>query len=143
MHRVTEVIARLKEQVAALRSVQGAFELKKIIEGKGAPPMGPACFVVPAGLIGGDITTMSEATVQDYAAAVTVLVMFRAVQGTGGDDIDDVDDVITAICEAIVGWAPDGTVGDFSLVDGKVADFERGTLIYATTFQLPLQLRIS
>lgn len=138
------VEARLKERVTRLQGrVEGATSLVQLLSQNALPQHGPAARVISAALQGGEPSAGSGYFTQAYTETVSVFLVFRNVQGTGGNELDLFDEVKWAVIEAICGWAPDDSVGVFRLANGQVRNMAQGTLIYQIDFAIGDQLRIT
>lgn len=140
--QIEAVIARLKQQVSALRSVQGAAELNALRAANALPPMGLSAFVIPLGLQGGEVTSATELFVQDVEEQVSVLLTLRHQGRTGEAAIEKIEPLIEAVLTALGGWAPPGVPGCFRLVRAGVASMDKGTFTYLITLAIGDQLRI-
>lgn len=137
------VVDRLKANVPELGDrVEGALELVKLVQ-DGRYPHSKGAMVVPAGLRGGVAEVSTGMFQQNYAEAISVIVVARATDRAGEKALKDLQPLIMQIVETIAGWAPDETVGVFELVDGRLASFVNSQVIYQVNFSINNELRIS
>lgn len=137
------VIDRLKERVAAFSGrVEGVASLVQLIQQNQLPGVTPAARVMASALQGGQPDSSAGLFRQSFDQTVTVYLVFRNVQGTGGNELDRFDDVLWAVIHALCGWAPEETVGVFRLLRGQVVNMTAGTLLYQIDFAIGDQLRI-
>lgn len=140
--QIDAVVARLKAEVPALRTVAEAADMMALMAANALPAHGPAAHVVPAGLRGGKSEASAGAFIQDITEVVGVVITFRNTDATGKKALAQAPAIIMAILVAIAGWAPPDAPGVFALVRGTVLRMEATTLVYLLEFSIPLQLRI-
>lgn len=103
------IVARLKTELTALRSVGASADLDAAIEGAVAMP---AAFVLPLAESSRDIG-MTGATGQRIAQAFGVLhVLSNRRDAQGGAALDDLKVHRLALRQALVGWVPDEATGE-------------------------------
>jgi hypothetical protein len=103
------IVARLKEQLTALRSVGASADLDAAIDGVVAMP---AAFVLPLAESAQDMG-MSGATGQRIVQAFGVLhVVSNRRDGQGGAALDELKTHRLALRAALVGWVPDSVTGE-------------------------------
>ena len=137
------VVDRLKERVTRLQGrVEGATSLVQLMAQNGLPQHGPAARVISAALQGGEASAATGFFTQAFTETVSVFLVFRNVQGSGGNELDLFDEVKWAVIKPLCGWAPDDAVGVFRLANGQVRNMAQGTLIYQIDFAIGDQLRI-
>lgn len=139
--QVDAVIARLKAEVPALRTVAAAADMMQLMKANGLPQITPAAHVVPAGLRGGSAEAMAGAFIQNITEAIGIVITFRNTDAAGAKGLAQADDVITDILTAVAGWGPEDAPGVFALVRGSVLSMEATTMVYLLEFSIPLQLR--
>lgn len=137
-----DVIARLKERVTDLRTVAPAADLVQLIAANNLPNFTPAAHVVASGLQGGAVESSVGVFRQSVDEQIGVLLSFRNAPGTGARALDSVDTVRAAVIEALCGWGPEGVIGTFRLIRGRVVNMAAGTLVYQIDFAIGDQLRI-
>lgn len=135
------VIARLKDQVPALRSVGGALELTAMLKANALPAQTGA-HVVPIGIRGGAARDVTGGFIQELDETVGVVLTFRNTNAAEARAAGDVDTILTAVMRAIAGWQPAGYPNVFRLVSGRQLTFAPGTFVYSLDFALAHQLRI-
>ena len=138
-----DVIARLKDRVADLRTVEPAADLVQLIAANKLPQHTPAAHVVSSGLQGGTADAASGLFRQAVDETISVLLSFRNATGTGARALDMVDTIRLAVIEALCGWAPGDTIGVFRLLRGRVVNMTAGTLVYQIDVAIADQLRIT
>lgn len=140
---IDAVITRLKDRVPDLGGrIEGAAELAALTR-SGSYPHSLGALVVPAGLRGGAANIGAGLFQQDFAEAVSVVLVVQATDRTGVRALKNLRPLIMAVAEAIAGWAPDDTVGVFELTDGRTASFLDGRLVYQINFTINDELRIT
>ncbi len=141
---VTPVIARLRETVAALRSVEGAVELAALMAAKPQVAAGVVAHVIPSGQRGGEAQIAANAFVQEVDHVVSVVLTFLAPGDRAGARSQDlVGATVEAVTHALAGWAPtEETVGVFRLLRAGVLRAEPGLIVCTVEFGLADQLRI-
>jgi len=103
------IVARLKTELTALRSVGASADLDAAIEGVVAMP---AAFVLPLAESSRDMG-MTGATGQRIAQAFCVLhVLSNRRDAQGGAALDDLKVHRLALRQALVGWVPDEATGE-------------------------------
>jgi len=133
-----DIITRLKDRVPGLQNrVEGASGMAQV------PQVTPAARVIASGLLGGQPDAGSDIFRQQFEETVSVYLIFRNVQGAGGNELDLFDTLKFAVIEALAGWAPDDSFGVLRLTRGQVERFETGTLIYRIDLSIANQLRIT
>ena len=132
-----DIIARLKERVPDLQNrVEGASGMANL------PQVTPAARVIASGLLGGQPDAGTGIYRQSFDETVSVYLVFRNVQGAGGNELDLFDTLKFAVIEALAGWAPESAVGVLRLTRAQIDRFETGTLIFRIDFTIGNQLRI-
>lgn len=133
-----DIIARLKERVPGLQNrVEGASGMANL------PQITPAARVIASALQGGQADAATGLFRQTFDETVSVYLVFRNVQGVGGNELDLFDSLKFAVIEALAGWAPEDSFGVLRLMRGAIDRFEAGTLIYRIDFTIGNQLRIT
>ena len=113
------IVARLKAELTALRSVGASADLDAAIEGAVAMP---AAFVLPLAETAQDME-MTGATGQRITQAFGVLhVVSNKRDAQGGQALDDLNTHRLALRQALVGWVP-------SEADGEPVTFTGGRLL--------------
>lgn len=103
------IVARLKAQLTALRSVGASADLDAAIEG---PSAMPAAFVLPLAESAQDME-MTGATGQRITQAFGVLhVLSNKRDAQGGAALDDLKTHRLSLRAALVGWVLDETTGE-------------------------------
>jgi hypothetical protein len=146
----TPVIARLKDMVPELRSVEGAAELAALMASKPQPTAGIAAHVILTGLRGAAADAAAGAFVQEIEETLAVILTISAPGDRKGARAgDQLGAVVTSVILALAGWAPASswepdseTVGVFRLARAAVQRMEPGIIVYAIEFAITDQLRI-
>lgn len=137
------VVARLRNQVSDLRSVEGAAEFKKLLAGRGVPQNDPAAYVIPLGMRGGKAEAITGMFTQQVAESIGVVLFLRGHDQTGARALGNLRPFIATVIEAIAGWQPSGEIGVFQLSRGALVDINGGLLSYQLDFSINDQLRIA
>lgn len=104
---VDQVATRLRDQVAALKSVGLAAELARLVEKGVVPQRLPAAFVLPIGDDAAPNILAAGGHRQNVTETVGVILIDRvAGDATGGKTLGDIEPVRAAIRAAIAGWEP-------------------------------------
>ena len=112
---LSPIVARLKIQLPALRSVGASADLDAAIEGAVALP---AAFVLPLAESAVDIG-LTGSTGQRIAQAFGVLhVVSNKRDAQGGASLDELATHRVALRAALVGWVPDAATGEPVLFTG-------------------------
>lgn len=138
----TLVIARLKEQVPALRTVGGALDLAALMKGNALAQHTPAAHVVPRGERGGAVVDATGGYIQAVSETLAVVLTFRHTDAARTTGADPVDDICAAVRATIAGWQPAGYPNVFRLSQGASLAAPPGSYAYAVEFTLDHQLRI-
>uniref|UniRef100_A4WS44 DUF3168 domain-containing protein n=1 Tax=Cereibacter sphaeroides (strain ATCC 17025 / ATH 2.4.3) TaxID=349102 RepID=A4WS44_CERS5 len=137
------VIVRLEERVPDLRGrTAAAADLAALMAANALPQAPVAAHVLPVALQGGRESSATALFIQDLEEVVGVLLTFRAVGRTGGQELARVRDIIRQVVEAVAGWGPDEVPGVFRLARGGMVRMSGGTLVYQLDFAITDQLRI-
>ncbi|WP_436399306.1 phage tail terminator protein [Roseobacter sp. S98] len=135
---------RLGSEIPELTGrVRGAGNLAELTRARQFPQVTPAAHVLPAGMQGGEPDAMSGAYTQDISEGVSVVLTVRDSSPEARRVLDDLRGFILRIIEAIVGWAPENSVGVFRFVRAELVSSQQGTFIYQIDFAIADQLRIS
>jgi hypothetical protein len=141
----TPVIARLKDMVPELRSVEGAAELAALMASKPQPTAGIAAHVILTGLRG----AAADAAAEIEETLAVILTISAPGDRKGARAGDQLGAVVTSVILALAGWAPASswepdseTVGVFRLARAAVQRMEPGIIVYAIEFAITDQLRI-
>lgn len=133
-----DIIARLKDRVPGLQNrVEGASGMANL------PQVTPAARVIASGLLGGQADAGTGLFRQTFDETVSVYLVFRNVQGVGGNELDLFDTLKFAVIEALAGWAPEDAIGVLRLTRAQIDRFEAGTLIFRIDLSIMNQLRIT
>jgi hypothetical protein len=139
---VPEVIARLQSEVPRLRSVEPTLSFAAVMASGGLPQNTPAAFVVGTGTRGGSVNASAGAFVQDVDETLAVILIFRTDSKTGGRKIDEVEELRADVRTALCGWAPEGAISVFRLVNDAIVSLAAGTVVVQADFAIADQLRI-
>ncbi len=109
-----------------------------------AAQAGPAAFVLPTGLRGGqgEVATGLFRQAVEWMIGV-VLVVRAAGDATGADGVVQIGPLIDAVIGVVAGWGPDEAIGVYRVVRGELLSMAGGTLIYQLDFSIDDQLRIT
>ena len=139
------IITRLIAQVEGFASVQGALELAALLQSNPQVHVKPRAYVVPLGLRGGAVTSVSGAFLQSVDMSFAVFIAFSAAADrAGARHVDTVGLTQSATINALCGWVPDGSTvnGDCRLARAYLAELKPGAIVYALEFTVPDQIRI-
>lgn len=145
MLEAATIIARLKDNVADLGSVEGAAELAALLASPAQVYARPRAHVVPMGIRGGPVQDVACAFVQAIDVQFAVYVSFAAHgDRKGAKGLEDVSTTQNAIIAALCGWVPAGltTHGEIRLGRAYLAELKPGLIVYALEFAVSDQLRI-
>lgn len=140
--QLAQVIIRLKAEVGALRSVEGAASLATLLQGQALPQHTPAAHVVPLGLRGGRVDAAAGAFTQIVEEVFGVVLTLRSNSQTGARDLPDIDGLIRDVIEALAGWGPADAIDVLALQRGALISMTAGTIIYQLDFAMTDQVRI-
>lgn len=132
---------RLRDEVAELRTVEGAASMAALMATNGLPQQTPAAHVVTLGLQGGEEEAMAGAFIQSTQEVLGVIVTWRNAVNTDRT-VTDVEALIRKIVISVAGWEPEGAMAPFKLLRGQLVAMNKGTLVYQLDFAITDQLRI-
>lgn len=138
-------VARLKDQVSALRLIGTAADLRSAIEDK--PRAVPAAFVLkeersgpPSGSSNGVLVQMCQATVQ-----VVLFVRNASGERRGEGAREEMDALIASVRAALLKWSPDSTrfFHGLSHLASRDESYSGGWLVAQEIFQTryPIEVR--
>ena len=141
MLAATEIIARLKPAVPALRSVQGAVELAALLKA-GSPIVGkPFAHVVPMGLRGLPPEVATGSFAQQIEVAFSVVLTIPTIDDPKGEKaLTAADPLVIEIITALSGWGPDTAPGVVYMTRAQIVRFEPGLIVYGIDFSITDQL---
>lgn len=124
--------------------VESAAELAQLIQAGNLPQVTPAAFVLPLGIRGLAADAVTGVFRQKTAETIgIVLVVEAAGDGTGGLALAPIHALVQLLVGSFCGWVPNGEIGPFRLVTGRLVSLAAGTVIYQLDFAIDNQLRIS
>ena len=143
MLAASDIIARLKSAVPALRSVEGAIELAALLAA-GKPQVGkPFAHVVPMGLRGLLPEVAAGSFVQQVDVGFSVVLTIPTIDDpTGAKALASADPLVLAIVTALSGWAPDTAPGVVYMTRAQIIRFEPGLIVYGIDFTLTDRLEV-
>jgi hypothetical protein len=137
--------SRIGALVPALdKRVEEVADLSELIRRKALPNAPLVAYVIPLGLSprnSGESSAGAFTQMIDDVFGV-VLVLQAQNDVTGGKSLPRLDVMITALLEAVCGWAPEDAVGDFRLTRGRLLSLDAGTIFYQLDFAIQFQLRV-
>ena len=137
------VIARLKDQVPELRSVDGAAAWEELRRHNRLPQVTPAAYVIPVGLAGRAVQTeMAGAYVQGFEETFGIVLVIRNDNPAGQAVLERLRDFVMGIAEALAGWAPEVHSTSFRLARGTMVPAGPGTVVYQLDMTTSNELRI-
>lgn len=132
---------RLRNEVAELRSVEGAASMAALMASNGLPQQTPAAHVVTLGMQGADEEAAAGAYVQTYQEVLGVIITWRNAINTDRA-VTDVEALVRKIVRTVAGWVPDDAMAPFKLLRGQLVTMQKGTVVYQLDFAITDQLRI-
>lgn len=140
-------MSRLAERIALVPALAGrvlpAAKLSELIARNQLGQAAPAAFTLPLGVRGGQADAVTGLYRQEVEWLEGVLLVVRAAgDATGAAGLVQLEPLITAVIEAVAGWAPEELIGVFRLVRGELVSLSTGTLTYQLDFAIEDQLRI-
>ena len=145
MIEAQSIITRLIARVDGFASVQGALELAALLQSNPQVHVKPRAYVVPLGLRGGAVTSVTGAFLQSVDLSFAVFIAFSAAADRSGKrHVNEVSAIQSAVIAALCGWVPTGSTinGDLRLGRAYLAELKPGAIVYALEFIVPDQIRI-
>jgi hypothetical protein len=129
------VVARLKAQVSALRTLGASADLNTAIDGVVALP---AAFVLPLAESASDMGLVSSTGERVLQAFGVLLCVSNRRDALGGAALADLKTLRLAVRAALVGWVPDASNGEPVLFNaGRLMQMDGdGRLWWMDEFQL-------
>lgn len=129
------IVARLKAELTALRSVGASADLDAAIDGVLAMP---AAFVLPLSELGQDIPMTGSTSERTTLAFGVLHVIKNARDAQGGAALDDLAAHRQALRQALVGWVPNDATGEpVTFTSGRLLRLDGdGRLWWIDEFQL-------
>lgn len=141
---VPAVIDRLLARVGDFGGrVQGAGALAALMRSGAARQPQTAAWVIASDLVGRPGQAAAGAFVQTVERGVTVVLSQPAYDGTGAAGSDQHEALVTAVVEAVAGWAPANSPGVLQLARAQLLRLEGGMLTSQIDFSLTDQLRVT
>ncbi len=122
---VALVIARLKDQVAALKLVGGAAEIGAAAEALAASP---AAFVIEERDVASPMDVANEVHQRVDVSLSVFLAVRNAKDSRGQSGADDLETLRLAVRTALLGWSPESGVAPLLYVGGELFRFEPGLI---------------
>jgi hypothetical protein len=143
MSLVLDVKARIEATVAALAGrVQEVADLSELIARNALPQREVAAFVVPVGFNGGAPDAATGFFRQPLEQVVGVVLVVKAPGDAKAQRaLATVDSLEEALLAQIPGWAPQGAIGVFRALRGRLIGVPAGTVFYQLDFAIQNQLR--
>ncbi len=138
---ITDIVSRLKSQVATLKLVEGALDYAAV---QVQPPAGnmPAVYVVELAENFAPASGMSGAKTQDGVASFGVILWMAAARLDVKETPAALETLRTAIKNALFGWAPPGANGaEFAHAGGRLLVAEGNLVVWQQTFSLQFEER--
>ena len=150
MIRLDQVRERIADRVPALAGRLGnAAEFAQIVATNRLPQVTPAAFVLPGGLLGGEVDSVTGLFRQSFDEIVGVVLLNRVAGDPLADKaLEEVTPLVRLVIEAVVGWVPgEGTDGEalgaMQLRQAELTGAKDGVLAFQIDFALNDQLRIT
>jgi hypothetical protein len=139
---ILEIVARLKAQASALRSVGTAEDLAALA--KGASPRDGDSFVIPFGETASPNQFATGYFRQHVVVQFLVAFIIRhAADAKGAERISKFDEYKASIEAAIAGWAPAEQSDPCTLISGRGSALGNGATVYVQTWQTTRNLEAS
>lgn len=134
---------RIEDQVPALVGNLGnAAQFTLLVDKGQLPQWRIGGFILPGGLIGGQVRSATAVFIQDVQETIAVVLVCRvASDPTGEKALDEITPLVVDVVMGVIGWAPEGVPGVFSLVKGELVGSQGNALIFQLDFALLDQLR--
>lgn len=130
---VDRVIARLKDQVPALRLVEGAAEYATLT---GLKDFGTPCAYVLLVRERGDGKPGRPGRQRALVTFGVVLAVKNYRGRRGAEAAEDLSPILGAVRNAIIGWNPGNQGGrECTWIQGDVLDYDAGTLLWSEVYQ--------
>lgn len=142
---IDAIIQKLSGEVAVITGrVQGALEFGALVEHAKVPPVTPAVFVIPGGMIGGSSSAAAGAFIQNTEDVVQVILALRSHDAVGARGLDPLKALIDAVLACLCGWRPTPTApGVLVLQRGALVSLNAGLILFQIDLSLSNQLRIA
>lgn len=143
MFHLDALRARIEQQVPALAGNLGnAAEFARLVDKGQLPQWRMGGFILPGGLTGGQVRSATAAFIQDIEQTIAVVLTCRVASDPSGEKaLDEITPLVRQVVMGVVGWAPDGVPGVFSLVRGELVGSQASALIFQIDFTIFDQLR--
>ncbi len=145
MTLVDIVATRLGESVSQLAGrVEYIADLAALIDSGGLPQRDSGAFVIPLGLDGQGGESATGMFTQIVTESVGVVLYVKAPgDAKARKAVPAIDALSDLAIAAIVGWAPEESVGVFQLTRGRLLSATAGLVLYQLDFAILDQLRIA
>lgn len=142
---IDAIIQRLSAEVTAITGrVQGAVEFGALVENGKVPPVTPAAFVIPGGMIGGAASAAAGAFIQNTEDVVQIVLALRSHDASGARGLDPLKALIDAVLVCLCGWRPAPSApGVLMLQRGALVSLTAGLILFQIDLSLSNQLRIA
>jgi hypothetical protein len=139
-----QVIARLGEQVPVLGlRIHGAGEYRRLLQSNALRAAAQGAYVMPAGVVGGRVSSSTGAYLQAISHVIAVVIFVPDPNPAAGRQTAAIDALIHDVIQAICGWEPPDSIGQFELLRGAMINLGDAALAFQLEFSLSDQLRIS
>lgn len=132
---IPAILARLADQVPALRLVEGAAEFAALVDGERLPRAMPAAYGFLAGETGSDSPTWSRTRQRVPVQIGLVLVARNVADARGEAAAADIDTLRAAVRAALLGWVPAAGCAPMQFASGALAAFRAGALWWLDTWR--------
>ncbi len=143
MLQIDALRARIEEQVPSLVGNLGnATQFAQLVDKGQLPQWRMGGFILPGGLIGGQVRSATAAFIQDFQETIAIVLVCRVASDPLGERaLDEITPLVRDVVMGVIGWAPEGVPGVYSLVKAELVGSQGGALIFQIDFTLFDQLR--
>lgn len=140
-----DTIIDLVKAVPAFQGrVQGALQLARLQKQNQLPQVTPAAFVIPTGLTGGKVDSVTGLYRQSVGESVAVVIVIRTADDPrSARTVDPLSAVCWDVIHALSGIEMGGIDGQLQFRRGFLVSLADSAAVYQLDFDLQDQLRIS
>lgn len=139
---LTDAVADRLKALAVIDRIEDALQLQALVEHNQLPAAGVSAFVVPLGLRGGAVRSVTVPFVQDTEETLAVVLAVRAQTALDARAKASLSGLIEGVIGVIAGWQPEGQPDAFRLGRAFLITIQNGVLLYQIEFSLSSSLRI-
>lgn len=124
--------------------VQGALQLAHLQRQNQLPQVTPAAFVIPTGLAGRNVDSVTGLYRQAYVETVAIVIVIRTADDPrSARALDPLDAICWDVIHALAGVEMGGSLGQLQFRRGFLVSLADGAVTYQLDFDLQDQMRIS